>query len=217
MPETSAQKPRKRAKSDASPSGGARVSPKAKRASNPPAMAGVDIDAVHAPKKTGRPSKYTPELATEICRRLSDGEPLRQICRDGHMPAWRTVYDWQYKDDGAGAAGVGLSAAIARAREVGYDAIAEEALIIADTPVMGQKQVMGDDKTYTTVEDMLGHRKLQIETRLKLLAKWNPKKYGDRVQLSGDKENPLQIDATVQAKTMFDSLLQNLELRKQTE
>jgi hypothetical protein len=82
---------------------------------------------------------------------------------------------------------------------------------------MGQKQVMGDDKTYTTVEDMLGHRKLQIETRLKLLAKWNPKKYGDRVQLSGDKENPLQIDATVQAKSMFDSLLQNLELRKQTE
>lgn len=133
------------------------------------------------------------------------------------MPAWRTVYDWQYKDDGAGERGVGLSAAIARAREVGYDAIAEEALIIADTPVMGQKQVMGDDKTYTTVEDMLGHRKLQIETRLKLLAKWNPKKYGDRVQLSGDKENPLQIDATVQAKTMFDSLLQNLELRKQTE
>jgi hypothetical protein len=24
-------------------------------------------------------------------------------------------------------------------------------------------------------------RKLQIETRLKLLAKWNPRKYGDRV------------------------------------
>ena len=29
-------------------------------------------------------------------------------------------------------------------------------------------------------EDMLGHRKLQIETRLKLLAKWNPKKWGDK-------------------------------------
>ena len=29
---------------------------------------------------------------------------------------------------------------------------------------------------------MLGHRKLQIETRLKLLAKWSPKKYGEKIQ-----------------------------------
>jgi hypothetical protein len=26
-------------------------------------------------------------------------------------------------------------------------------------------------------------RRLQVDTRLKLLAKWNPKKYGDRQQL----------------------------------
>ena len=30
---------------------------------------------------------------------------------------------------------------------------------------------------------MLGHRKLRIDTRLKLLAKWNPKKWGDRMAL----------------------------------
>ena len=45
-----------------------------------------------APRKTGRPSKYTPELAAEIARRLSDGEPLRQICRDEHMPHWTNIY-----------------------------------------------------------------------------------------------------------------------------
>jgi len=35
--------------------------------------------------------------------------------------------------------------------------------------------------------EMLGHRKLQIETRLKLLAKWDPKRYGDlqKVEHSG--------------------------------
>ncbi|HXD37446.1 MAG TPA: hypothetical protein VN624_12375, partial [Rhodanobacter sp.] len=32
-------------------------------------------------------------------------------------------------------------------------------------------------------EDMLGHRKLRIDTRLKLLAKWDPKRYGDKQQL----------------------------------
>jgi hypothetical protein len=35
--------------------------------------------------------------------------------------------------------------------------------------------------------------KLRIETRLKLLAKWNPKKWGDRLQVAGDAENPLAI------------------------
>ena len=161
-----------------------------------------------APKKTGRPSKYTPEIAQEIVERLSNAEPLRQICRDGHMPAWQTIYDWMYRDDALGAEGVGLSRAIARAREVGYEALAEECLRIADNPQWGQKQIMTDQGTSTTVEDMLGHRKLQIETRLKLLAKWNPKKYGDRVQLAGDAENPLKVEADI---TVFDTVLKGLE------
>jgi hypothetical protein len=107
-----------------------------------------------------------------------------------------------------------LSERIAHAREQGFEALAEEALLIADTPVFGQKQVMTDQGTSTTVEDMLGHRKLQIETRLKLLAKWNPKKYGDRVALAGDAENPLKVEADV---TIFDALIQNLEAKRQTK
>ena len=152
-------------------------------------------------KKTGRPSKYTPELAAEICERLSNGEPLRQICRDDHMPGWVAVYEWMARDKD-------LSERIAHAREQGFEALAEEALVIADTPVFGQKQIMTDQGTSTTVEDMLGHRKLQIETRLKLLAKWNPKKYGDRVQLAGDAENPLKVEADI---TVFDTVLKGLE------
>ena len=78
-------------------------------------------------KKTGRPSKYSTELAAEICERLSNGEPLRQICRDDHMPAWQKIYEWMARDEE-------LSGAIARARDQGYEAIAEEALIIVCTP-----------------------------------------------------------------------------------
>jgi hypothetical protein len=152
-------------------------------------------------KKIGRPSKYTPELAAEICQRLSNGEPLRQICRDDHMPAWQKIYEWMARDEE-------LSGAIAQAREQGFEALAEEALMIADTPVFGQKQVMTDQGTATTVEDMLGHRKLQIETRLKLLAKWNPKKYGDKVQVGGDAENPLKVQTDL---TIFDTVLKGIE------
>lgn len=39
--------------------------------------------------------------------------------------------------------------------------------------------------TERTREDMLGHRKLQIETRLKLLAKWDPRRYGEKVEVNG--------------------------------
>jgi len=166
------------------------------------------------PQKTGRPSKYNPDIATEICQRLSNGEPLRQICRDDHMPAWQTIYDWMYRDDALGEEGVGLSRAIARAREQGYEAIAEECLLIADTPQFGQKQTMSDQGTSTTVEDMLGHRKLQIETRLKLLAKWDPKRFGDRMALTGaDNAPPIQVES----KLLFDAVLQNLESKRQVE
>lgn len=170
-----------------------------------------------AKPKIGRPSKYTPEIAQKMCEMLAEGIPLRQICRQEGFPEWRTVYDWMYKDDALGERGTGLSAAIARARDLGYEAIAEECLLIADNPLYGQKQVMTDQGTATTVEDMLGHRKLQIETRLKLLAKWNPKKYGDRVALAGDADNPIKIEAETQADKLINALLQNAELRKQSE
>ena len=171
MPETAA-KPQKRRTAAQKPK------VKAKGAATPP-------KAPEAPKKIGRPSKYTPELAAEICERLSTGETMRQICRDAHMPHWTQVYEWLAKDES-------LSLRVARAREAGYDALAEEALDIANTPRLGQKKVFssgaGEDEDSMTVteEDMLGHRKLQIETRLKLLACWNPKLYGIKVALGGD-------------------------------
>ena len=171
-------------------------------------------------KKTGRPSTYTKETAEKICELLSDGIPLREICRMEGMPAWRTVYDWMYKDDALGEEGAGLSAAIARAREIGYDAMAEECLIIADTPKIGFKKTFNsgseeDEDSMTVVEeDMLGHRKLQIETRLKLLAKFNPKKYGDRMQVAGDPENPLETKVDL---GIFDTILKAVELKRQAE
>ena len=165
-----------------------------------------------APKKTGRPSKYTPEIAQQIVERLSNAEPLRQICRDGHMPAWQTIYDWMYRDDALGAKGVGLSKAIARAREIGYDKMAEECLELADTPHFGIKQIESEDGITVTREDQLGHRKLQIETRLKLLAKWNPKKYGERLTHAGDADNPVAVQADI---SIFDAMLKNLEAKRQ--
>lgn len=133
-------------------------------------------------KKMGKPTSYTPEKFAEIEDRLSKGEPLAQICRDAHMPHPTTVYDWVEAH--------GLSQRFARARANGFDAIALDALRIADTPVEGVKVKITEDGEEITKEDMLGHRKLQVETRLKLLAKWDPKRYGEKLALGGADDLP---------------------------
>jgi hypothetical protein len=121
-----------------------------------------------------------------IIAKVSEGVPLAQVCRELGL-GLTTWYDWCRAD-------AELSDRIARAREAGFDVIAAEALRLADTPHLGQIVRESDkDGTVVTTEDMLGHRKLQIETRLKLLAKWDPKRYGDRVQVAGDAESPLTV------------------------
>lgn len=166
-----------------------------------------------AKKKTGRPSKYDPEIARIICEQLSEGIPLRQICRENDgFPAWRTVYDWMGRDEA-------LSASIARARDIGYDALAEECLQIADNFHMGTRKVFnsgaeeGKDSMTVTEEDMLGHRKLQIETRLKLLAKFHPTKYGDRVAIEGV-EGGAAIKTEDTNANKFLEIIRNMEMSK---
>ena len=173
-----------------------------------------------APAKMGAPkgsgSKYTEELSEQICALVSNGVNLRSVCRMEGMPAWRTVYDWVVDRPD-------FAARLAHARDIGYDALAEEALEIANTPHLGQKKVYssgaGEDEDSMTVteDDMLGHRKLQIETRLKLLACWNPKKYGNKVAVGGDPGNPIQVEAQVEADNFLATILKNAELKKQVE
>jgi hypothetical protein len=137
------------------------------------------------PKPRGRPSTFTQEIAEEICRRLSDGEPLEKICRDDHMPASRTVSDWKRANEA-------FSADFACAREAGFDKIAAECLDIADETASDTIQGENGDRANT---EWISRSKLRIETRLKLLAKWDPKRYGDKVtnELTGAGGGPVQI------------------------
>jgi len=140
---------------------------------------------------TGRPTLRNPELVDEMLHWIAEGQTLREFCRQPGKPAWRTVYDWLEADST-------LSARFARARDMGFDAIGEETLQIADTPVAGEITTVEGDKITKRTEDMLGHRKLQVETRLKLLAKWSPKKYGDKLALGGDADSPIQVITKVE-------------------
>jgi len=158
-----------------------------------------------AAKKVGRPTKRTPEVVKEICDRLSNGEPLRAICRDSHIPNWDTVYDWMARDEG-------FALLVAQARENGVEAIAQDTLAMIDA----EPRYIEDGKGGTRIDaGYVQWLKLRTEQRMKLLACWSPNRYGNRVQVAGDKENPLQIN--IQATEMFDSILKNAEMTRQIE
>lgn len=130
----------------------------------------------------GRPSKKSPEVLKQIYDRLCTGEPLTEICTSEGMPHPSTVRDWM-------AADAEVSRAIACAREIGFDAIATDALRIADDGRNDWVESQNNDgTTYTEYNgDHVQRSRLRVETRLKLLAKWDPKRYGDlqKVEMGG--------------------------------
>lgn len=127
----------------------------------------------------GRPSTFTQEIADEICERLACGEPLAKICQDAKMPAYSTVRKWEVENED-------FSALSARAKRDGTHYLADDCVVIADEPLpeLGGKTEVS-------------HRKLKIDTRMRLIGKWNSRDYGDRQLLGSDPDNPLPSGVTV--------------------
>jgi hypothetical protein len=144
----------------------------------------------------GRPSTFTQAIADEICERLSKGEPLAAICRDDAKPHPTTFRRWCEADET-------LAIAYACAREDGFDAIALEALEIADeTSHDTRKGKDGDEQPNT---EWITRSRLRVDTRLKLLAKWDPKRYGDKTLIGSDPDNPLPASFAVNLVKSGDS------------
>lgn len=93
------------------------------------------------------------------------------------MPGLRTVYDWEKSKEG-------VSARIAQARLSGEEMIALDCLNIADDN--GRDTRILESGIEVVDSDWIQRSKLRIETRLKLLAKWNPRKWGDKVDVTTD-------------------------------
>ncbi|WP_439684854.1 Bbp26 [Cupriavidus oxalaticus] len=125
-----------------------------------------------------------------ICAQIAEGTPLREICRQEGMPSWRTVYDWIKADPE-------FAEEMEAARVLGYHAIAEDTLDIADDASndwMVRHDKDGDERWVLNGEHVQ-RSKLRIETRLKLLAKWHPSVYGEKItqELTGKNGGPIQI------------------------
>lgn len=122
----------------------------------------------------GRPSKYSPKLADEICERIADGESLKSICNDEHMPNKATVFRWLSDE--------AFRDKYERARDAQADALADEIVDIAD----------GDGEESDPQRD-----RLRVDARKWVAAKLKPKKYGDKSLIGSDPDNPLPAAVTI--------------------
>ena len=125
---------------------------------------------------TGRPTLYTDEWAEQIIEWIADGKTLRAFLREHEgkegLPAWRTVHDWVRNNEE-------FSKRYREARLLGFDALAENLWEkISQAPPKDKLQ--------------LGHWRLQVDTMLKLLAKWDPKRYGELMKLGAPDGGPLK-------------------------
>ena len=124
--------------------------------------------------------KWTAALETEICDWLAEGKTLREFCRKSGKPSHDAVYDYQKANES-------FRQRIACARESGEDVIAQECLEIADDAAndwMEEKHGEDEASTWHLNGEHVQRSKLRIETRLKLLAKWNPRKWGEKLDMN---------------------------------
>lgn len=128
-------------------------------------------------------STFNQEDAETIYACLAEGKSLLSICEVMGIP-YSTARQWE-RDNPEHAANS------ARARELGCHFLAEQCLQIADTPLEGvETTTKADGGIEEKRGDMLAHRKLQIDTRMRLIGKWAPKIYGDKLAIGGAEDLP---------------------------
>jgi hypothetical protein len=114
---------------------------------------------------------YPTEIHEKLVERIMMGRSLLSICRDDDIPSHATILRWRRKWPD-------LDDAIARARTEGTHVLAEECLEIAD-----RKDLEPQDK------------RVMIDTRLRLIGKWNARAYGEKVAMvgGGEDDSPVKV------------------------
>ena len=120
------------------------------------------------------------QLKTDVLEWIASGETLAEFGRGKGIDRG-TVYKWRNEDEK-------FNQRFARARDNGYDQIADSCFRIAD-------EMPPTDDNGRTDSGFVSWQKNRIYTRLQLLAKWDPKRYGERKILAGDQEAPLKVEA----------------------
>ena len=136
----------------------------------------------HKPKAAAKKPVRKHENKADICAlvlsNMRGGLSAFKACEAAGVPH-STFLEW-IRDDAE------LANSYARAREDLIERIANEVIELSDADVGMQPD---GKKDWAAVQK----HKLQVDTRKWLLSKLAPKKYGDKLELTGDPDRPLAI------------------------
>ena len=138
--------------------------------------------------KVGRPEIYTQELADKVCQKIAQGYSMRTVCSYDDMPAISTLFKWiREKPE--------FSQQYAYATQERTEAMAEDILDIADDGSNDLMTIQKGNESYEIENKEVTNRsRLRVDTRKWLMSKMKPKKYGEKLELAGDKDNPLTLN-----------------------
>lgn len=141
-------------------------------------------------RPVGRPSKFSQDLAENICEQIANGKSLRAICAEDDMPPMKTIYRWLEANEE-------FRHQYARARDRQADHYFEEIVEIADS-------VEADSAA-------VAKARLQVDARKWTLSKLAPKKYGEKTELDvkssdGSMTPTVRLDAEEYRKIAEDVL-----------
>lgn len=166
-------------------------------------MTGTKNAAVKSRKKKrgpGQPTKMTPPVMRRICDNIKTGCGVEAACKDKNgeqFADWKKFYlalerVREYRE-------MYTQACITRA-----DVFAEQARQIADDnadDIIKVERVNRAGEVYRVDEvpntALVLRDKLRVETRLKLMEKMAPRKYGPKMEVAGDPDRPLNVTAAV--------------------
>ncbi len=116
-------------------------------------------------------------IKARICLELSEGKTLREVCRADDMPSEAAVRKRALADPD------GFGSQYARAREIGYQSMADEIIEISDDSSNDWMERKRGDGSTEEVEnkEVLNRSRLRVDTRKWLLSKALPKLYGDKI------------------------------------
>lgn len=120
----------------------------------------------------GRPSLYNETLADEICSRVIT-RPLHQVCKDDDMPSEDAVYSWLGKH-------ADFAEKYARARHLRSFRRYE------------QVDQIGEDMRAGLIDAQ--QARVLIDAIKWQTGKENPKVFGDKLELAGNKDAPLTVN-----------------------
>jgi len=142
--------------------------------------------------KTGRRPAFKKEIGVYICEHLMRGRSLTSILKDKGMPTMPTVYAWLNKNSKTYEPD--FLEAYVMAREIQAEVLADEIKDIADDGSNDTYKVYNEKTKKLETKTDIDHIKrsqLRVESRKWLAAHLLPRKYSDKMQITGSEGKDL--------------------------